>query len=145
MIRVDGDMKRINMPRWRTKKCRRMVYDIMNDKQRKALREFFETTFLRKFPSWRASASRLHQNRGAGAVFRTVPSVIMSLDAICSHRRFFRDLCRLPRGLCWSPAPPARASPRRSRAWSTTATNRPDHIITIEDPIGSCNESKRCR
>jgi hypothetical protein len=45
MIRVDGDIKRINMPALSHKEVHSMVYDIMNDKQRKAYEEFFETDF----------------------------------------------------------------------------------------------------
>ena len=50
MIRVDGDMKRINMPPLSHKEVHGMVYDIMNDKQRKAYEEFFETDFLVRDP-----------------------------------------------------------------------------------------------
>ncbi len=57
MIRVDGDMKRINMPALAHKEVHSMVYDIMNDKQRKAYEEFFETDFSFEIPSWHASAS----------------------------------------------------------------------------------------
>jgi len=59
MIRVDGDMKRINMPALVHKEVHSMVYDIMNDKQRKAFEEFYETDFSFEIPSWRAFASTL--------------------------------------------------------------------------------------
>jgi len=50
MIRVDGDMKRVNMPALTHKEVHSMVYDIMNDKQRKAFEEFFETDFSFEIP-----------------------------------------------------------------------------------------------
>ena len=81
MIRVDGDMKRINMPALAHKEVHSMVYDIMNDKQRKAYEEFFETDFSFEIPKLaRFRVNAFNQNRGAGAVFRNIPSTILSLD-----------------------------------------------------------------
>ena len=75
MIRVDGDMKRINMPALTHKEVHSMVYDIMNDKQRKAYEEFFETDFSFEIPKLaRFRVNAFNQNRGAGAVFRNIPS-----------------------------------------------------------------------
>ena len=99
MIRVDGDMKRINMPALAHKEVHSMVYDIMNDKQRKAYEEFFETDFSFEIPKLaRFRVNAFNQNRGAGAVFRNIPSTILSLDDL-SAPKIFRDLCMLPRGL----------------------------------------------
>ena len=76
MIRVDGDIKRINMPALTHKEVHGMVYDIMNDKQRKAFEEFFETDFSFEIPKLaRFRVNAFNQNRGAGAVFRNIPSV----------------------------------------------------------------------
>src|SRR5207237_782425 len=99
MIRVDGDMKRINMPPLSHKEVHSMVYDIMNDKQRKAYEEFFETDFSFEIPKLaRFRVNAFNQNRGAGAVFRNIPSLILSLDELNSPK-IFRDLCMLPRVL----------------------------------------------
>ena len=85
MIRVDGDMKRINMPALSHKEVHGMVYDIMNDKQRKAYEEFFETDFSFEIPKLaRFRVNAFNQNRGAGAVFRNIPSVILSLDDLAA-------------------------------------------------------------
>ena len=74
MIRVDGDMKRVNMPALAHKEVHSMVYDIMNDKQRKAFEEFFETDFSFEIPKLaRFRVNAFNQNRGAGAVFRNIP------------------------------------------------------------------------
>lgn len=74
MIRVDGDMKRINMPALTHKEVHSMVYDIMNDKQRKAYEEFYETDFSFEIPKLaRFRVNAFNQNRGAGAVFRNHP------------------------------------------------------------------------
>src|SRR6266849_3744113 len=99
MIRVDGDMKRVNMPALVHKEVHSMVYDIMNDKQRKAFEEFFETDFSFEIPKLaRFRVNAFNQNRGAGAVFRNIPSAILSLDELNAPKTF-KDLCMLPRGL----------------------------------------------
>ena len=45
MIRVDGEVRRINLPAMEHKDVHRLVYDIMNDKQRRDYEEFWETDF----------------------------------------------------------------------------------------------------
>src|SRR5687767_15334121 len=76
MIRVDGDMKRVNMPALTHKEVHSMVYDIMNDKQRKAYEEFYETDFSFEIPKLaRFRVNAFNQSRGAAAVFRTIPSL----------------------------------------------------------------------
>ena len=108
MIRVDGDMKRINMPALTHKEVHSMVYDIMNDKQRKAYEEFYETDFSFEIPKLaRFRVNAFNQNRGAAAVFRNIPSVVQSLDAsatLLDMRRpdYSARLChRSQNRTCW--------------------------------------------
>ena len=145
MIRVDGDMKRVNMPPLSHKEVHGMVYDIMNDKQRKAFEEYFETDFSFEIPKLaRFRVNAFNQNRGAGAVFRSIPSTILSLEDL-NAPKIFKDLCMLPRGLVLVTGPTGSGK-------STTLAgmvdhcndNRPDHILTIEDPIEFVHEAKRC-
>src|SRR5256884_1858070 len=145
MIRVDGDMKRINMPPLSHKEVHSMVYDIMNDKQRKAYEEFFETDFSFEIPKLaRFRVNAFNQNRGAGAVFRNIPSVILSLDDL-NAPKIFRDLCMLLRGLVLVTGPTGSGkSTTLAGMVNHSNDNRPDHIITIEDPIEFVHESKRC-
>ena len=145
MIRVDGDMKRINMPALSHKEVHGMVYDIMNDKQRKNFEEFFETDFSFEIPKLaRFRVNAFNQNRGAGAVFRNIPSTILSLDELAAPK-IFRDLCMLPRGLVLVTGPTGSGkSTTLAGMVNHCNDNRPDHIITIEDPIEFVHESKRC-
>jgi twitching motility protein PilT len=145
MIRVDGDMKRINMPALSHKEVHSMVYDIMNDKQRKAYEEFFETDFSFEIPKLaRFRVNAFNQNRGAGAVFRNIPQAILSLDDLQAPK-IFRDLCMLPRGLVLVTGPTGSGkSTTLAGMINHCNDNRPDHIITIEDPIEFVHESKRC-
>jgi twitching motility protein PilT len=138
MIRVDGDMKRINMPALVHKEVHSMVYDIMNE-------EFFETDFSFEIPKLaRFRVNAFNQNRGAGAVFRNIPSTILSLDELNAPKTF-KDLCMLPRGLVLVTGPTGSGkSTTLAGMVNHCNDNRPDHIITIEDPIEFVHESKRC-
>ena len=83
MIRVDGDIKKINLPPMDHKEVHALVYDIMNDKQRKDFEEFLETDFSFEIPNLaRFRVNAFNQNRGAGAVFRTIPSKVLTLEEL---------------------------------------------------------------
>ncbi|HTE42530.1 MAG TPA: type IV pilus twitching motility protein PilT, partial [Steroidobacteraceae bacterium] len=144
MIRVDGDMKRINMPALSHKEVHGMVYDIMNDKQRKAYEEFYETDFSFEIPKLaRFRVNAFNQNRGAAAVFRTIPSLIMSLDDL-NAPKIFKDMAMHPRGLVLVTGPTGSGKSTTLAAMVNYVNdNKPDHIITIEDPIEFVHESKR--
>src|SRR3974390_3692703 len=99
MIRVHGDVRRINVPPLEHKDVHGMVYDIMNDSQRKVYEETLEVDFSFEIPNLaRFRVNAFNQNRGAGAVFRTIPSTILTLDELNAPKTF-KDLCMLPRGL----------------------------------------------
>ncbi len=145
LIRVDGDIKRINMPSLSHKEVHSMVYDIMNDKQRKAYEEFFETDFSFEIPKLaRFRVNAFNQQRGAGAVFRNIPSVVLSLEDL-NAPKVFKDLCMLPRGLVLVTGPTGSGKSTTLAAMVNHCNdNRPDHILTIEDPIEFVHESRRC-
>jgi len=144
IIRVDGDVKRINMPPLKHKEVHSMVYDIMNDKQRKDYEEFLETDFSFEIPKLaRFRVNAFNQNRGAAAVFRTIPSVILSLDDLGAPR-IFKDISMHPRGLVLVTGPTGSGkSTTLAGMVDYVNDNKPDHIITIEDPIEFVHESKR--
>jgi twitching motility protein PilT len=144
IIRVDGDVKRINMPPLKHKEVHSMVYDIMNDKQRKDFEEFLETDFSFEIPKLaRFRVNAFNQNRGCAAVFRTIPSAILSLDDLAAPR-IFKDIAMHPRGLVLVTGPTGSGKSTTLAAMVDYVNdNRPDHIITIEDPIEFVHESKR--
>src|SRR3546814_10744592 len=97
MIRVDGDVKRINLPALEHKNVHDMVYDIMNDKQRKAWDEFLETDFSFEIPGLaRFRVNAFNTSRGAAAVFRTIPSKILSLEDL-KCPAIFKDISEIDR------------------------------------------------
>src|SRR5262245_41051316 len=105
MIRVDGDVRRINVPAMQHKDVYDLIYDIMNDKQRKDYEEFLETDFSFEIPGLaRFRVNAFNQNRGAGAVFRTIPSKVLTLEDL-KCPAIFKDFCELPIGivLCTGP------------------------------------------
>jgi twitching motility protein PilT len=122
-----------------------MVYDIMNDKQRKAYEEFYETDFSFEIPKLaRFRVNAFNQNRGAAAVFRNTPSVVLALDDL-SAPKIFKDISMQPRGLVLVTGPTGSGKSTTLAAMINYVNdNRPDHIITIEDPIEFVHESKRC-
>jgi twitching motility protein PilT len=145
MIRVDGDMKRINMPPLTHKEVHSMVYDIMNDKQRKAYEEFFETDFSFEIPELaRFRVNAFNQSRGAGAVFRTIPATILTLEDLAAPK-IFKDISMYPRGIVLVTGPTGSGKSTTLAAMIDYINdNRPDHILTIEDPIEFVHESRRC-
>src|ERR1035438_4938301 len=83
MIRVHGDVRRINLPALEHKDVHAMVYDIMNDGQRKHYEENLECDFSFAVPNLaRFRVNAFVHNRGAGAVFRTIPSKVLTLEQL---------------------------------------------------------------
>ena len=99
MIRVDGDVRRINLPPLEHREVHALVYEIMNDKQRKDYEEFLETDFSFEVPGVaRFRVNAFNQNRGAGAVFRTIPSKVLTMEDL-GMGQVFKDVSMAPRGL----------------------------------------------
>jgi twitching motility protein PilT len=144
MIRVDGDIRRINIPPLDHKEVHALIYDIMNDKQRKDYEEFLETDFSFELPGVaRFRVNAFNQNRGAAAVFRTIPSTILSLEDLKAPR-FFEELCQKPRGLILVTGPTGSGKSTTLAAMiNHINTNDYAHILTVEDPIEFVHESQK--
>lgn len=145
MIRVDGEVRRINLPALEHKEVHRLVYDIMNDKQRRDFEEQLETDFSFEVPGVaRFRVNAFNQNRGAGAVFRTIPSKVLTIEDL-GLGQIFKDLCDLPRGLILVTGPTGSGkSTTLASMIDFINDNRYDHILTVEDPIEFVHQSKKC-
>ncbi|GAB3040471.1 type IV pilus twitching motility protein PilT [Acinetobacter apis] len=145
MIRVDGDVRRINVPALEHKEVHRLVYDIMNDKQRQDFEEFLETDFSFEVPNVaRFRVNAFNHNRGAGAVFRTIPSKILSLETL-GLGPIFQQICDFPRGLVLVTGPTGSGkSTTLSAMLDYINDTRYEHILTVEDPIEFVYDSKKC-
>jgi pilus retraction protein PilT len=145
MIRVDGDVRRINMPALEHKDVHDMVYDIMNDKQRKDYEEFLECDFSFEIPNLaRFRVNAFNQNRGSAAVFRTIPSKILSLEDLGAPA-IFKEISDNPRGIVLVTGPTG-SGKSTTLAGMINYKNESEfgHILTIEDPIEFVHESKKC-
>jgi len=145
MIRVDGDIRRINVPEMDHKQVHDMIYDIMSDKQRKDFEEFFETDFSFEIPGLaRFRVNAFNHNRGAGGVFRTIPSKILSLEDL-NAPKIFQDISEYPRGIVLVTGPTGSG---KSTTLAAMVDYKNDseygHILTVEDPIEFVHESKKC-
>lgn len=145
MIRVDGDMRKINVPVLEHSEVHDMVYDIMNDKQRKDYEEFLECDFSFEIPGLaRFRVNAFNQNRGAGAVFRTIPSDILSLEQL-NAPKIFEELADIPRGVVLVTGPTGSGKSTTLAAMVNHKNeNEFGHILTVEDPIEFVHVSKKC-
>lgn len=145
MIRVDGDIRRVNVPPLEHREVHDMVYDIMNDKQRKDFEEFLETDFSFEVPGLaRFRVNAFNQNRGAGAVFRTIPSNVLSLEELGAPA-IFKDICENKRGIILVTGPTGSGKSTTLAAMMDHLNDTIyEHILTVEDPIEFVHESKKC-
>jgi twitching motility protein PilT len=145
MIRVHGDVRRINLPPLEHKDVHGMIYDIMNDGQRKQYEEVLECDFSFEIPGLaRFRVNAFNQERGAAAVLRTIPSKILSLEDLRAPK-IFGELALKPRGLVLVTGPTG-SGKSTTLAAMVNHLNETEygHILTIEDPIEFVHDSKKC-
>lgn len=145
MIRVHGDVRRINLPPLDHKDVHDMVYDIMNDGQRKIYEDTLECDFSFEIPNLaRFRVNAFNQQRGAGAVFRTIPSKVLSLEEL-NAPRVFQEIAQNPRGLVLVTGPTGSGKSTTLAAMVNFINeNEYGHILTVEDPIEFVHQSKKC-
>ncbi|MFZ6863464.1 type IV pilus twitching motility protein PilT [Undibacterium sp. Ji67W] len=145
MIRVHGDVRRINLPPLEHKDVHELIYDIMNDSQRKTYEESLECDFSFSIPGLaRFRVNAFNQERGPAAVMRTIPSKILSLEQL-NTPKIFADLALKPRGLVLVTGPTGSGKSTTLAAMVNHLNeNEYGHILTVEDPIEFVHESKKC-
>jgi twitching motility protein PilT len=145
MIRVHGDMRRINLPAMAHKDVHAMVYDIMNDQQRKFYEENKEVDFSFEVPNLaRFRVNAYIQQRGAAAVMRTIPSKVFSLEDLKAPA-IFSDIASYPRGLVLVTGPTGSGKSTTLAAMIHYINEKEQgHILTVEDPIEFVHESRKC-
>ncbi len=145
MIRVDGDVRRINLPAMDHQQVQALIHAIMNDTQRADFEKHLETDFSFEVPGVaRFRVNVFNQNRGAGAVFRTIPAKVQSMDEL-GMGDVFRKMTDAPRGLVLVTGPTGSGKSTTLAAMiDYLNTHRHHHILTIEDPIEFVHESRKC-
>ncbi|AKH37779.1 MULTISPECIES: type IV pilus twitching motility protein PilT [Nitrosomonas] len=145
MIRVHGDVRRINLPAMEHKDVHDMIYDIMNDSQRKFYEEHLECDFSFAVPNlarFRVNAFNTH--RGAASVMRTIPSKVLTLEQIKAPK-IFAEIAQQPRGVVLVTGPTGSGKSTTLAAMIDDINeNQYGHILTLEDPIEFVHESKKC-
>ena len=145
MIRVHGEIRRINLPEMEHKEVHNMVYDIMNDSQRKAYEEHLECDFSFAVPNLaRFRVNAFYTQRGAATVMRTIPSKVLTLEDIKAPK-VFAEIAKQPRGVVLVTGPTG-SGKSTTLAAMVNDINENDygHILTLEDPIEFVHESKKC-
>lgn len=145
MIRVHGDVRKINMPAMDHSQVHDMVYDIMNDGQRKFYEENLECDFSFEIPNLaRFRVNAFNQQRGAGAVFRTIPSKVLTLEQL-NCPPIFKEIAQTPRGIVLVTGPTG-SGKSTTLAAMIDYINENDygHILTVEDPIEFVHQTKKC-
>ncbi len=145
MIRVHGDVRKINVPAMDHTQVHDMVYDIMNDGQRKVYEETLECDFSFEIPNLaRFRVNAFNHNRGSGAVFRTIPSKILTLEQL-SCPPIFKEIANTPRGIVLVTGPTGSGKSTTLAAMVDYVNeNEMGHILTVEDPIEFVHQSKKC-
>ena len=144
MIRVDGDIKRINLPALAHDEVHVMIYDIMDDKQRKNYEEFWEVDFSFEIPNVaRFRVNAFKQDRGAAAVFRTIPSTVLTLEELGAPA-IFKTIADTRQGLVLVTGPTGSGKSTTLAAMVDYKNEKDaEHILTVEDPIEFVHKSKR--
>ncbi|MGB1298477.1 MAG: type IV pilus twitching motility protein PilT [Psychrobium sp.] len=145
MIRVDGEVRKLNVPPLEHKEVHNLIYDIMDDKQRKDYEEHLECDFSFEVPNMaRFRVNAFVQNRGAGAVFRTIPSEVLTLDQI-NAPHIFKKISENPRGLVLVTGPTGSGKSTTLAAMIDYINeSKREHVLTIEDPIEFVHQNKQC-
>src|SRR6266567_3488978 len=145
MIRVHGDIRRINLPPMEHEDVHAMVYDIMSDAQRKMYEEMLECDFSFGIPNLaRFRVNAYNQQRGAAVAFRTIPSKVLSLEELAAPKTF-APLTERPRGLILVTGPTGSGKSTTLAAMMNHVNeNVYGHILSIEDPIEFLHDSKKC-
>lgn len=145
IVRIDGEVKRLNVPPLDSDHLRSMIYDMMTDAQIKNFEETWEADFsteIRGVSRFRVNV--FNQNRGIGVVFRTIPSKVLTLEDLGAPEKF-KDIIDVPRGLVLVTGPTGSGKSTTLAAMLNHINDtKHEHILTIEDPIEFVHESKKC-
>lgn len=144
MIRVHGDMRRINLPEMSAEEVGNMVTSVMNDHQRKIYQQNLEVDFSFELPNVaRFRVNAFNIGRGPAAVFRTIPSTVLSLGDLKAPS-IFQQIAESPRGMVLVTGPTGSGKSTTLAAMINYINEtQPAHILTIEDPIEFVHQSKK--
>jgi len=145
MVRIHGEMRKIEMGALDAEAVHRMIYDILNDEQRKTFEEHLELDFslaLGDYGRFRVNVFR--QNRGDAAAFRPIPNRIPGFEEL-GLPKVLMSLARLEKGLVLVTGPTGSGKSTTLAAMIDLINNEmKGHIVTVEDPIEFVYNSNQC-
>jgi len=145
LLRINGDMKKVDLPSLTKEEVHTMVYDIMNDNQRKAFEEIYELDFSFELGDvGRFRVNVFMQRKGKGAVFRAIPTTILSMEQL-GLPPIIKRLCEREKGLVLVTGPTGSGKSTTLAAMVDYINDSEEgHILTVEDPIEFVHPSKKC-
>jgi len=144
LIRIHGDMTPIKLPPLSERDVQTMIYDIMNDQQRKLFEEHMELDFSFELPGVaRFRVNCFRQYRGMSGVFRQIPNEVLTLEQLQAPD-IFKEIAMCPRGICLVTGPTGSGKSTTLAAMIDYRNeHEKGHILTIEDPIEFVHKSKK--
>jgi len=145
MLRIHGDMVRLDVPALTAEDTHRLIFDVMSDGQRRGFQDKLESDFAFALDDdLRFRVNAFVQNRGEGAVFRTIPTKIPRFDDL-GLPEVLRQLCDEEKGLVLVTGPTGSGKSTTLAAMIDYINESvPGHILTLEDPIEFVHKPKRC-
>ncbi len=144
-VRIHGDIKKLDHPPLTSENVHDMVFDIMSDSQRKVFQETNDLDFSFELGDMARFRVNVFRGRcGEGAVFRLIPTKVMTLDEL-GLPKILKEVCDREKGLVLVTGPTG-SGKSTTLAGMIDYINEKDegHILTIEDPIEFVHKSKRC-
>ncbi len=144
-IRVDGDLRMTRFPALNDREIVSCIQSLMTEEQKQAYLEAWEIDFAFSINALgRFRVNAFHQQRGASAAFRPIPSTVLSFEDIQAPA-ILKEIAQFRRGLVLVTGPTGSGKTTTLAAIiDYINSTRPHHIITIEDPIEFLHKSKKC-
>lgn len=145
MMRVHGTMRKINGKALSNEDAKLLIREMLSEEQLKKLGEDRELDFALTLPEeGRFRVNVFHQRKGLGAVLRTIPTKLLTMEQI-GLPEVLKDLINLDYGIILVTGPTGSGKSTSLAAMiDYVNTFKAGHIITIEDPIEFIHKSKKC-
>lgn len=143
MIRIDGAIKRIDVPKLEPKQVNELLYSVMNEKQQKQFETEWDVDFSIKIDDLaRFRVNLFQQDRGMGGVFRVIPTKVLTIEDL-GLPEHFKSIADFKNGLVLVTGPTGSGkSTTLASLVDHINSSRYEHILTLEDPIEFVHQSK---
>lgn len=145
LIRIDGDLVKVNTQKLNSRDVELMVNSLMNERQQEQFKEHLEVDFSFAIEGLaRFRANVFMQMNGPAAAFRTIPDTIQTLEDL-NAPEILRRIAEYPRGLVLVTGPTGSGKSTTLAAMVDYINSVfPYHVLTIEDPIEFVHQNNKC-